>query len=167
VKGVAVTLACAVLLASCAPVSTSAIAVSQTDTEARALAWAGITARAARQVGFAGTERTSDFLYIGYTNSPERRLAELTNRPDVRAFLAPRTLAELDAALTTATQMLVARAVPYVGLAKDYRRGAIVVTDVENTQKVGSFYCDQLVPLPQRVEGTTVAMIDDRVCSKR
>lgn len=158
---------CAVLLVSCAPAASRLKENRPVDTQTKAIAWAAVTARASRQAGYAGFDRTGDVLYIGYVDAPKRRLAEITSRPDVQAFQAPRTLAELDAALITATQMIAARSIPYVGLAKDHRRGAIVATDVENALKSGPFFCDQLTPIPQLVDGTKIVIIDDRTCSKR
>lgn len=158
---------CAALLVSCAPAASRLDGTRPVDTQARTIAWATVTARASRQAGFAGFDRTGDVLYIGYTDAPERRLAEITSRSDVQAFRAPRALLELDTALVTATKMIDALSVPYFGLAKDHRRGVIMATDVENALKSGPFFCDKLMPIPQHVAGTEITIIDNRACSKR
>ena len=127
------------LLASCAPLGGPANTMTATDAQSRALAWADVIARASRQSDFAGADRTSDVLFVGYTKTPESNLTQITSRPDVRAFQALRTLAEMDTALAEANRFITSSAIPYVALAKDYRTGAIVITDVENAQKVGPY----------------------------
>lgn len=157
-----------VSLTACAlPAEPPPLKTTAEDPTVRAVAWAEVTTRAVQQPGYAGFERTPERLFIGYNSDPERKLAEITKRPDVGAFLAPRTLAEMKSALARAGDMLSKLNVPYVGLDIDYRAGAIFASDVGNAIKENSFYCDQLVALPSRVEGTNIPFVDRRQCDKR
>lgn len=157
-----------VSLASCVsqgragePVTDSAVV----DYQARALAWSEVIRRASRVEGYGGFDRTAEKLYVGFTADPVGKLAQITDRTDVAPFTARYSYAQMQAQLAAAGRAFAALNVPYAALAADYRRGAIVVTDVENAAKRGPYRCHQLMPMQRNLAGVSVPLIDQRACS--
>jgi hypothetical protein len=153
--------ACVAQNGDAAPVTASAV-----DYEARAVAWADVIARASQAPGYGGFERTADRLYVGFTDNAPGKLAHITDRTDVAPFTAPHSYSYMQAQLAAANRAFATSGIPYAALAADYRRGAMVVTDVENAAKRGPFRCKELVPLPRTLAGVSVPIIDERICSE-
>lgn len=159
----------AVVLAGCAdvPKGPGPPAPSATSHNERALVWAGVVAKASRQPDFVGSERAADRLYLAYTKEPESNRAQITNLPDVQAVRAPYSRTQLDARLAKAVDVIRASKAPHIAIAPDIRSGDIVVTDVEDSTKIGPFYCDQLIRLPGAVPGSDIVIRDERTCVGR
>jgi hypothetical protein len=141
--------------------------LARADYILRASEWSAIVQLATEQAEFVGVDQTENTLFIGYIRTPEANLALLTNRSDVKAFSAPRSRADISAALVAAREMITALQVPFVGLSSEYRSGSIIVTDVENATKRGPYFCDQLVKIPNSIGTKSVALIDRRSCAAR
>jgi hypothetical protein len=157
------------VLAACVsqgPAPEPATVSTGVDYAARALAWTVVIRRASRVEGYGGFERTAERLYVGFTIDPTAKLARITGRGDVAAFTATHSYAQMQAQLASAGRAFAAANIPYAALAADYRRGAIIVTDVENAAKRGPYRCDQLVPMPRTLAGVSVPLLDERICSE-
>jgi hypothetical protein len=127
-----------------------------------------LIAIATQDPAFAGHYLESSVLFLGFTSEPEARVARLTQRPDVRAFQARFSLAELNAAFSSAAD---AFAKPRYGLL------AISVSRRDNAVEVTTAYplgvpspdperCSDLPQLPATAPGTSVPLVDRRDCRR-
>jgi hypothetical protein len=158
-------------LAACSTVADNDVRpqdrVAEDSANERAVEWARLIALAARQDGYAGFMRTADRLLIGYTSEPAARLGAITQRADVEAFLAPRSLDEMDRLVAEVGRRLTAMGVQDASVAADRLTGDVIVTDAFILTDTGGRWCDQMTPVPGRVGGLDVTVRDRRACRQR
>ena len=123
---------------------------------------------AKRDPSFAGTYVAEHVLWIGFTRDAEAKLTATTVQPDIRAYTARHSVANLEKAFRSTVELLdIARFGP-TSANIDYRRSAVTIGTAYSLQDSGgpTPKCSALAVLPTTAPGTDVELIDGRDCKK-
>lgn len=132
------------------------------------VAWNNAIAAAKVDPTYAGTYVADNVLWLGFTRDAAAKLAAITTQPDIRAFTARHSAAELDKAFRSTVSLLEASRFGVTSANIDFKRNAVTVGTSYSLRDSGgpTPNCLSLTPLPETAPGSMVELVDIRDCKK-
>lgn len=132
----------------------------------RQAAWTSIIWKATEHSDYIGTQIEGDELFVGFSRDASENLSGITDRSDVRPFIAPRSRSELEAHASIAAQTLLENGFTQYACLIDLIGGEIIVTSASSGHLWDPPFCDQLKSLPKTIGPNNVVLRDQRSCAK-